>query len=354
MSVALRCRSLFARRASMTGSAAAAVLGMFVTTAAAALPPGCSQSGQTVTCGYSAGSNLFTVPAGVASIHVVAVGGKGSGNSGGFGALVSGDLPVSAGSTLYAVVGANGGGQTPGGAGGGTGATDSNGESDTVGGDGGGASDVRSSAHDLASRLLVAAGGGGGGGFGLAMVGSMRFLSRGSGGGGAGGGNSGGMGTSGGGGGGGGGSASGGAGGALGSTCISLFPPPEFPLICGSGAAGSTGGTGRGGDGGAGANFTSFDPPVVFSGGGGGGGGGGLFGGGGGGGAFGAGNGGGGGSNLVPLGGSQAVDTEGVPMVQVSYHLAPASKEQCKNGGWRHYPQFKNQGACVTFVETGE
>lgn len=31
----------------------------------------------------------------------------------------------------------------------------------------------------------------------------------------------------------------------------------------------------------------------------------------------------------------------------------PTSKAQCKNGGWRNYPQFKNQGQCVSFVETG-
>jgi hypothetical protein len=28
----------------------------------------------------------------------------------------------------------------------------------------------------------------------------------------------------------------------------------------------------------------------------------------------------------------------------------PTSKEQCKNGGWLNYPQFKNQGQCVAFV----
>jgi hypothetical protein len=28
----------------------------------------------------------------------------------------------------------------------------------------------------------------------------------------------------------------------------------------------------------------------------------------------------------------------------------PTSKEQCKNGGWRNFPQFKNQGQCVAFV----
>src|SRR5205823_5299008 len=30
--------------------------------------------------------------------------------------------------------------------------------------------------------------------------------------------------------------------------------------------------------------------------------------------------------------------------------LAPTSKDQCKNGGWQNYPQFKNQGQCVSFV----
>jgi hypothetical protein len=30
----------------------------------------------------------------------------------------------------------------------------------------------------------------------------------------------------------------------------------------------------------------------------------------------------------------------------------PTSKEQCKNGGWRDFPGFKNQGDCVSFVAT--
>jgi hypothetical protein len=25
----------------------------------------------------------------------------------------------------------------------------------------------------------------------------------------------------------------------------------------------------------------------------------------------------------------------------------PTTKQECKNGGWRNYPQFKNQGACI-------
>ena len=32
----------------------------------------------------------------------------------------------------------------------------------------------------------------------------------------------------------------------------------------------------------------------------------------------------------------------------------PTNKDQCKNGGWRTFPQFKNQGDCVSFVENGK
>ena len=31
----------------------------------------------------------------------------------------------------------------------------------------------------------------------------------------------------------------------------------------------------------------------------------------------------------------------------------PASKQECKNGGWQHFPQFKNQGQCIAFVNPG-
>jgi hypothetical protein len=30
---------------------------------------------------------------------------------------------------------------------------------------------------------------------------------------------------------------------------------------------------------------------------------------------------------------------------------APTSEDQCKNGGWKNYPQFKNQGQCVSYVQ---
>ena len=34
--------------------------------------------------------------------------------------------------------------------------------------------------------------------------------------------------------------------------------------------------------------------------------------------------------------------------------IVPTSKDQCKDGGWHQYPQFRNQGDCVSFVETGK
>ncbi len=331
----------------------------------AALPPGCSQSGQTVRCTYRSGSNPFTVPAGVSSIRVVAVGGTGGssptgGGVGGAGAVVTGDLPVVGGSTLYAIVGGNGRaptlpeditGAAGGSNGGGRGATPFVCLSDPglcaasapalfsfYGGGGGGPSDVRSSQNDLSGRLLVAAGGGGSGGAGGGPGGSTSP----GGAGGAGGGNDGVSGeTCGGGPGLGGGGAAGGMGGAAASDC-------NFISAAGSGAGGSGGLGGDGGVGGGGGHSAG-----VFLGGGGGGGGGGLFGGGGGGGGVSAGGGGGGGgSNLVPAGGSQSIDTTSVPMVQIAYQLVPASKAQCKRGGWRNYPQFKNQGQCVAFVVT--
>ena len=32
---------------------------------------------------------------------------------------------------------------------------------------------------------------------------------------------------------------------------------------------------------------------------------------------------------------------------------SPASKDDCKNGGWQRFGVFKNQGECVSFVATG-
>jgi hypothetical protein len=131
-----------------------------------------------VTFESSDGEQCYEVPAGVKGVSVKAVGGKGGGGrsfngaSGGFGALVSAQLTVTPGQTLYVEVGSNGctagsisisckegvfvfgGGGAP-----------------AAGGSGGGASDVREKPEaegeaSLLSRLLVAGGGGGGGGEG--------------------------------------------------------------------------------------------------------------------------------------------------------------------------------------------
>src|ERR1700729_2317241 len=63
---------------------------------AAAFPAGCSQSGTTVTCTYSArGETAFVVPGGVSTLTATAVGAQGgadsfSGVAGGLGAVATG------------------------------------------------------------------------------------------------------------------------------------------------------------------------------------------------------------------------------------------------------------------------
>jgi hypothetical protein len=337
---------LLGRRCAIAAISAAGVSVMAAPASAAALPPGCSQSGQIVSCTqtFTSGSNPFTVPSGVSSLCVKVVSGQGGGGGGAFGAVVTGELPVTPGATIYAVVAGNGdGGGGNGGGPAGGGFLSSSFPPASSNGGGGGASDVRTSADELSSRVLVAADGGGGGGDA-----SNTGLTP------APGSPGGGSGTS--------EDASATAGGPGGTNdtgpeCNTPFGPIpccEISVTCSgvtSGSPGVLGDGGAGGDGGIGVVPES----IVFAGLGGGGGGGGLFGGGGGGGAIdGDGGGGGGGSNLVPTGGSTSVDTTGVPMVQISYRLVPTSKDQCKDGGWRNFPQFKNQGQCIKFVNHGK
>jgi hypothetical protein len=47
---------------------------------------------------------------------------------------------------------------------------------------------------------------------------------------------------------------------------------------------------------------------------------------------------------VAPVSGSITV-TDAQPL--------PTTKQQCKNGGWRQYGVFRNQGDCVSFVATG-
>jgi hypothetical protein len=46
-----------------------------------------------------------------------------------------------------------------------------------------------------------------------------------------------------------------------------------------------------------------------------------------------------------PLSGGDIVVVDAPPL--------PTSKEQCKDGGWRNFGVFKNQGDCTSFVATG-
>ena len=135
---------------------------------------------------YTGAQQRYVVPAGINSVHVEAIGGEGgAGNDGslgpfppgGFGAMVSADVPVAPGSILYVEVGGNGveGGLNAAGNGGAGGFNGGGGAFDagSAAGGGGGASDVRTcsmlAAHcrwasdTLDSRVLVAGGGGGGG-----------------------------------------------------------------------------------------------------------------------------------------------------------------------------------------------
>jgi hypothetical protein len=45
------------------------------------------------------------------------------------------------------------------------------------------------------------------------------------------------------------------------------------------------------------------------------------------------------------------VNVEG-DLVVTDSQPSPTSKDQCKNGRWRTYGIFKNQGDCVSFVAT--
>src|SRR5690349_10216693 len=120
------------------------------------------------TFSYTGGEQCYTVPAGVTSLHVTAVGGAGSAGiaplsaAGGKGANVTGLVSVTPGQTLYVNVGGNGAVSAGGFNGGGLGGNDR-------AGGGGGGTDIRTcsrangSCNTLGSRLLVAGGGGGGG-----------------------------------------------------------------------------------------------------------------------------------------------------------------------------------------------
>jgi hypothetical protein len=252
---------------------------------------------------------MFTVPAGVTSINVLAIGEEGRPGvslAGGLAAEVRGERSVTPGQTLYVEVADltfNGGGEPK-------------------GDGGGGASDVRTSPRAAGlspdTRLIVAGGGGGtgeesgagaGGNAGEAGKNGESGQAEG-----------GGAGTL----------TSGGAGG-HGFQCT--------PTVSGNGTAGQLG---SGGNGGA-CTLNTF----------GGGGGGGYYGGGGGGDGpevvgIGGGGGGGGGSSLVPAGGSMTLAARlAKPVVQLSYNIPlTVTKVEPNHGA----PQG---GTAVTITGTG-
>lgn len=247
----------------------------------------------------------LTLPDGVTTVDVVAIGARGGGRgvAGGRGARVDAALPVTPRQPLWIHVGGHGAGGfgvAGGFNGGGSALTDPLGGATGAGG--GGATDLRTEGDgSLAARVLVAGGGGGAG-----------ATANGGGGVGGSGGDAGaeGAGGAGTGAGGGGGAATTSAGGGAGSGGSGSIR---------NGNAGEAGTSGIGGTGGsAGTNTPS---------GWGGGGGGGLWGGGGGGGAgfsgnAGGGGGGGGGSSLVPAGGTVRVaDAGDEPSLRISYTL---------------------------------
>lgn len=258
----------------------------------------------TQTFDYTGGEQTFTVPAGVTSVELAAIGGHGgsaaaSGGaaapaaSGGAAAQVTGTLNVTPGETLYVEVGGNGANGNPNG-GGSSAAGGFNGGA-PGGAGGGGSSDVRTSprAQGLSpeDRLIVAAGGGGSGQSGACQGGAGGAAEQPGENGDSCGNAGGGAGTQ----------SSGGSGGGGG---------------CGPGQEGQLGIGGEGGGSGFGGEFCNLDT--------GGGGGGGLYGGGGGCGASAnSSGGGGGGSSLVPLGGSSTLAPNVEPQVQITYISSP-------------------------------
>jgi hypothetical protein len=299
----LGCRSTGWRSLVVVGLAGGCVAAIGpAAIASAAAPCGSagtlSSSGATTTCTYTgAGQDTFTVPAGVSSLNVTAVGASGGrGDSTGWspaaGASVrDGAVPVSPEQTLTVVVGGIGGdgaetsggeGGTPGGGGAGGDYPTADPQADTDGGGGGGYSGVLG----VTQSPLVIAGGGGGAGGGSGGAGGSGDIGQG---GGPGGENGGGGGTS----------TTGGSGG------------------IGSGGNGVGGSLLQGGQGGAsGGNGNSS----------GGGGGGGYYGGGGGGGAF-NGAGGGGGSSYGITGLTNEALATGPAAVTISYTAQPPTAQ---------------------------
>ncbi len=110
---------------------------------------------------YTGAVQTWTVPAGVTSVQVSAIGAQGGDSYGGLGSEVVATVPVIPGQAMVVVVGGAGGNGPGGYNGGGSGGAGGN-----NGTGGGGASDVRLGGLTLADRVVVAGGGGGLGSYG--------------------------------------------------------------------------------------------------------------------------------------------------------------------------------------------
>jgi hypothetical protein len=58
--------------------------------------------------------------------------------------------------------------------------------------------------------------------------------------------------------------------------------------------------------------------------------------------------------NGVQAGNGLVTITYEAPVTGVGGPPSPTSENQCKRDGWKNFPQFKNQGQCVSFVENGK
>ena len=137
-----------------------------------ALVPVAAARAETATFSFTGAEQTYTVPAGVSTLRIVAIGGAGGapsqfGGAGGKAGAVGADLAVTPGENLLVVVGGNGGNGVDGLGDGGFNGGATGGKSTAAAGGGGGASDVRLlplvDPGSPATRLVVAGGGGGAG-----------------------------------------------------------------------------------------------------------------------------------------------------------------------------------------------
>ncbi|HIG33090.1 MAG TPA: hypothetical protein EYQ09_06635, partial [Flavobacteriales bacterium] len=116
----------------------------------------------TVNFNYTGSAQNWVIPPCVTTITVSVAGAEGGGANGGNGALLTGNISVTAGQTLQITVGGSGTCPNAGYNGGGLGASANTSANGGCGG--GGATDIRTTPFQINNRIIIAAGGGGMGG----------------------------------------------------------------------------------------------------------------------------------------------------------------------------------------------